>query len=284
MVISLIGIILNSTSTFILTFSKNSSTKFLKFLKFYSFNSLAISLNDFLFFITCFKFVNIFYIRDKTVYIENKIMQEIALIYLNIWTFLYTFSGILDIFIVYERIQIYLVHSKFLRNKSAEFLSFCVLLYSVLINVPVGIARKSNHDIIVVEAMEPINVYSFGLWKIYQNEIFLLSVLLSNFVRDIFSFVTEIILNAVLMVTMNRHYKARMTLNVQTLAMSAFRRTDINNSEIALFMNFTSALFHMITFSIFILFKYSSYDTWNSVYYFYSNIFTSKYFEFFHFS
>lgn len=76
---SLLGVILNSISAFIFTFSKNSSTKFLKFLKFYSFISLAISLNDFMFSITRISSKN-----DIYVYEQKEYLKKIACLFLNI--------------------------------------------------------------------------------------------------------------------------------------------------------------------------------------------------------
>ena len=270
---SMFGIIFNSISVFIFTFSKNSSTKFLKFLKYYSFSSLAISWNDFLYSIiylssnlTVYSFdIKINTIDKKIQGHEKETVSRILVIYMNIWAFLYTFSGILDIFIVYERIQIYLPDLKFLRNKTAGIISLGVLLYSFAINIPVGIARTTYHNRISIESEDPIDIYSFGLRKFKYNDIFLLSVFLSNFIRDIISFLIEIILNIILIVTMTRYYKRRLTINVQNPNSFAFRCTDMNNSKIALFMNFISALFHMATFSLIILLRYLSFDVYASI-------------------
>ena len=263
--VSFVGIILNSISVFIFTFSHNSSSKFLKFLKYYSFNSLAISLNDFLYTVIYISSNIVVYRIDTKWLHEKKEFFQILLIYMNLWAFLYTISGILDLFIVYERIQIYLQDLKFLRNKSASVISLGVLLYSLVINIPVGIARKTYHNRISTDPEESIDLYSYGLRQFKYNDIFLTSIFIVNFIRDIVNFIAEVILNIILIVTMTRYYKKRIVINVQNPNTFVFRRTDINNSKIALFMNFISSIFHIITFSLVILLRCVSFDVYKIV-------------------
>ena len=255
---SLLGIILNSITAFIFIFSNNSSTKFLKFLKFYSLNSLGISLND-------FSFINYYLFTNNYVYIiNNKFYNESNLtpfiVYLNFFVFFSTFSGMLDIFIVYERIQIYLRDLKFLRNKSAAIISFCVLLYSIVLNIPIGIAREICDVNISIESNVNITIYCYKLREFHYNNIYLISIFVFNFMRDIMNFIIEIILNIVLMLTMRRYYNNRMALNISNMNLFEFRRTDTNNAKIALFLNFISAFFHMTSFSTVILIKYFSFS------------------------
>ena len=268
LIFSIVGIILNSISVFIFAFSKNTSTKFLQFLKFYSFNSLGISTLDFLFVSTYLWSDHTAYKYNESVYYEKKEYLIIYIIYINCWSFLYTFSGILDIFIVYERIQIYLSHLKFLRKMSAGTISFVVLFYSLIINIPLDISSTTFQKNISIDTTEPITLYSYALREFYYNEFFLLFLFLSNFIRDIISFIVEIILNIILIVTMTRFYKTRMTISIQNLSTFAFKRTDVNNSKIAFLMNFVSALFHIITFSFMILLNLST-----DAYFFVSKIF-----------
>ena len=256
---SSLGVIFNSISAFILSFSKNSSTKFLQFLNYYSINSLAISLNDALFVAIYLYLDSVHYKYNSQIYFDNEKIVKLFIIYLNIWAFLYTFSGMLDIFIVYERIQIYLTDLKFLRNRSAGIISFGVLLYSLIINIPVGLARTNYKETITIDSKDSVIVYSYGLRKFEYNQIFLFAVFISNFIRDIISFMVEMILNISLIVTMTRYYKRRMTVNIQNLNTFAFKRTDINNNKIALFMNFLSAIFHTVTFALLIILRNHSF-------------------------
>ena len=192
-----LGVMFNSISAFILTFSQNSNSKYLKFLKYYSYNSLAISFIDCLFFPShLYSVRSVYRFNQKSHFVyESSVINYI--VYINTWVFLYTFSGILDIFIVYERIQIYLPYLKFLRNKTAGIISLGVLLYSFAINIPVGMARTTYHNRISIESEEPIDIYSYGLRIFKYNDIFLLSVFISNFIRDIISFLIEVILNII---------------------------------------------------------------------------------------
>ena len=259
-IMSLLGIIFNSTSAFILIFSKNSSTKFLKFLKIYSFNSLAISLNDFVYNIFYLSSMSKVYISSKKGFVETKNIFKFFVIYLNVLAFLYTFSGIIDIFIVYERIQIYVSSVKFLRNKTAGMISFGVLIYSVLINVPISLSRMVYHERISINSNEPINLYLYGVREFHYQKIFLISIFICNFTRDLISFIMEIVMNVILIITMIRYYKRKTSNNVQNPNTFAFKRTDVNNSKIALFMNFLSALSHISIFSLFILIRFLSFS------------------------
>lgn len=262
---SLFGIICNSISAFIFVFSNNSTTKFLKFLKFYSINSMISSLNVFAYSLVYFFLNRVVLKYNGQIFFKNEDTVIIHIIFYNIFVLLYTFNGVLDIFLVYERIQIYLPNLKFLRSKSAGTISFAVLLYSLVINIPVNLSRTVHQQRITIESNEPITVYYYGLRTFNYNKIFLLSILICNFTRDILSFIIEMILNVVLIVTITRFYKSRMTINVNTPSTFAFRRTDINNSKIALFMNFLSAFFHVTTFSLVILIEYVSFDVYNYV-------------------
>lgn len=263
LVFSTLGIIFNLISTFILTFSNNSTTKFLQFLKFYSINSFLISLNDFINIICFFSTNSIVYKFDKKSFYKADILNN-YIIYLNIWAVIYSISGILDIFIVYERIQQYTQFLKFLRNKTAGKITFGVVLYSIVINIPIGIGRTECHENITI-SNKSIDVYSYCLRRFPYNSYFVLSILISNFIRDIISLIIEVTLNVILIVTMIRFYKARMMINVQNFNTFAFKRTSINNSKIALFMNFVSSVFHVTTFFFIIIRQYSSVDTYNYI-------------------
>ena len=86
----------------------------------YSFISLLVNLNDFAvvlyFIIKCKKIVVInginWYEQDETV------LFFYTYIHLVVWSVLYTFSGLLDIQIVYSRIQIFYAKLNFLRDQS----------------------------------------------------------------------------------------------------------------------------------------------------------------------
>ena len=66
-------------------------------------------------------------------------------------------------------------------------------------------------------------------------------------------------MNVILIITMIRYYKRKTSNNVQNPNTFAFKRTDLNNSKIALFMNFLSALSHISIFSLFILIRFLSF-------------------------
>ena len=101
------------------------NAKFLKLLKYFTINSLFVNLLDStlpIFFFSVNEFVYILkYSNDEKtqqVYISYYWVYY-RVFYTSIWSFFYTFGTSLDIFIVYERIQLYLPKLKFLKDKSA---------------------------------------------------------------------------------------------------------------------------------------------------------------------
>ena len=120
MIITVIGVVLNTIASFIFIFSKNMNTKFLCLLKHYTLNSLMINLNSII--------VSVLYFTQENIYISNngKFYQSyhwifyLTYFHLSIYFVLYTFDGILDIFIVYERILLMKPKLKFLKHLSAD--------------------------------------------------------------------------------------------------------------------------------------------------------------------
>ena len=93
--VSFLGVIFNSMSAFILTFSQNSNSKFLRFLKYYSYNSLAISFIDFLFCSSHLYSVRSVYKFNQKIHFVYESSVIYYIVYTNTWALLYTFSGIL---------------------------------------------------------------------------------------------------------------------------------------------------------------------------------------------
>jgi len=85
----------------------------------YSFNSLLFNLNDFAvvlyFILKCKKLLLV----NGTNWYEHddNVVFYYTYIYTIIWSVVYTFSGLLDIQIVYSRIQIFYAKLNFLRNQ-----------------------------------------------------------------------------------------------------------------------------------------------------------------------
>lgn len=144
--ISLLGTLLNLLSLFILVFSNNMDTKFLRYLKFSLANSTVITINSLL--------VNMFMMTwnesplgsDHKLHNYNMVSSYsytfyYSYIYLPIWTLSYTYSSLMDMIIAYERILMYKPHIKFMRNWSIYSHLIIFLVISGLINLPANLSR-----------------------------------------------------------------------------------------------------------------------------------------------
>ena len=85
----------------------------------YSFNSLLVNLNDFsvilYFILKCKKLIVINGINWHEN--DDNVVFYYTYIYNIVWSVLYTFSGLLDIQIVYSRIQMFYLKLNFIRNQ-----------------------------------------------------------------------------------------------------------------------------------------------------------------------
>lgn len=260
-IISGIGIILNIVSIFILIYSNNTNIKFLKYLKIYSFNSLIINISIFIISI-------IFYILNKSVYISNKIGlydSETYMTYyihgfMSIITITYTFSGVMDIAIIYERIQLYSPRFRFLKQSSAYIISLCILLFCCILNLPPISAREVKSQMIT------INQETFYMYKFTNNfdaslvlKIILLCI---TFLRDIVPLIGEIFVNIILVVVIVRYFKQKSVLqNQKKNSIIPFNRTNLKNSYIALVLCLISVCNHMLVFLGIVLFLKIEHNT-----------------------
>lgn len=156
-VFSVIGIILNTLNIIILS-SKNFKEKFNKYLNIYSLNSLILNLNDLIFY-------SLYFVPND----DFKYLYSFAFfyshIYLVIWSISYSFAGVLDIFIIYERIQQFNPSIKFLLKKKACVISSWVLAYCIVINIPLNLSRKVTLGTFIM--VSNLSHYGNTLWINY---------------------------------------------------------------------------------------------------------------------
>ena len=124
LVISLIGLINNAFCVYIFYIAKNMNAKFLKMLKYFTINSLFVNLFDLILTIIYFIVNDFFY---TLIYLNGEKTQQVyptfegisyfklyyIVSYQSVWTIFWFFGASFDIFIVYERIQLYLPKLKF---------------------------------------------------------------------------------------------------------------------------------------------------------------------------
>ena len=256
--ISFIGFLLNSICVAIFCCEKNLKSNFFQFLKYYSINSILIHLNDLA---MCASFsVNQYnYIYESNIYITSYAYTiYYSHIYLVVWSVCYSFSGILDIFIVYERLQLYNSKLKFLLNTSACKISLFVFLISIFINIPINISRQSTDKMLSINS-STLMLYKYDSNRFTDNKIFLIFVFMNNFIRDVLTLFVEIFLNGALFFSIKSFFKRKKTLtgkNSNQINLSLnLRSIERRNSEISVFLSILSGLTHLFTFSVFVLSK-----------------------------
>ena len=157
-IISLIGLLLNSLSLFIFIFSNNMNTKFLLYLKFFLINSFTVTINylvAFAMYVSAIsnnknqKLISHFLSVNNYEYIFYY-----SYVFLPLWTISYTCGNILDIMIVYERILMYLPQVKFMRNLKPRLTFIVTVVLACLINLPACFSR----DIIMTTVNSKRNV------------------------------------------------------------------------------------------------------------------------------
>ena len=245
MIISIIGIVLNSIASFIFIFSKNMNTKFLNLLKHYTINSLMINLNSLILSILFFTQQNIYISNNGRFYQSYHWVFYFTYFYTSIFIVLYTFDGILDIFMVYERILLMKPKFKFLKHISAHVISFSVFLFCCIINIPINIGKGVQKNTIEV------NNVSLGMFKIYLKKfnyqtLFSISVLSTNAIRDILPLIIGIVLNVYLVIVTIRFHKNRTSITTDKAII--FKKTNINNTKLAFILGMISAYFHINNF------------------------------------
>ena len=255
MSMSAIGIILNLITNFIFFSSKNFNTKFLNLLKYYAVNSMVVNLNSFILSLIFFRNKSIYITRNNNYFSSYNWTYYFTHPYLLIWTISYTFSGVLDIFIVQDRIQMMQPKMNFLKKLSSRMISFLVLVFCCLVNIPVNMARQVKTTTITL-SNRTTEVYQYDIRKYHHQTIFMISVYFANFIRDIVPFLLETIVNIILIfVTISFYKKKRQLTNSfhQGADKTVFRRTSINNTKIAFIIGIISALIHVFNFSLLII-------------------------------
>ena len=272
MCLSAIGVILNSLCVFIFKFSKNMEEKFLILLRHYSFNSLLFNFNVFMVQLVALCLPAFAFNWNETgiYFIDNySFVLYYTYIYQNIWAILYTYAGILDIFIVYERILLYKPSVNFMRKQTARNISFYVFIFSIIINIPVIYSRQTKEYLLLLDDKE-ITVYRHGTRDLNENIIILVVTYLANFFRDITTCIIEITINIYLILAMFDYYRnkqsvlnrANNTDQITANNIIVFRKSDINNSRIAMFICFCSSLSHILVFSILIIFIFADFKVY----------------------
>ena len=141
--VSLIGSCLNFLNVITLS-SKLFKEKFDLYLKYYSISSCVLNLNDF---INWLLYLVYLYIGQQFSY-DYVFFQ--TYVYTVVWTTFYTTGALLDIVLLYERIQILLPHIIHFRSLKPIAVFSLTLIFSVLINIPFNLNRSIHEEMFLV--------------------------------------------------------------------------------------------------------------------------------------
>ena len=255
-VISVTGVVLNSIANFIFLFSKNMNTKFLNLLKYYSLNCLLFNLNSLICEILYFTQRNIYTTNDGKFFQSYHWIFYITHPYLLISTVLYTFDGVLDIFIVYERIVLMRPKTKFLKHISARVISFSVFIFCCIVNIPINIGREVQINTIVVSNMS-FEVFKYDMKNYYYQTIYMISVYFGNALRDLLPLIIGIVLNIYLIIVTIRFHKNRITISASLTNPNetiVFKKTNVNNTKLAFLLAMISFFFDAYSFGALIIY------------------------------
>lgn len=280
-VFSLFGLILNLVAIYIFSIAIQTKNKFFQLLNYFTINSLLINMFELTFSITYIFIPSVvFEIPNLTnqkldLYVKNHAaLFYMIYIYFSVRQVLFLFAGVFDIFIVYERVQLYNPKWKFLDKKSAIKLALYTILFCLIINVCSFIARRIEpRTISIMELNQTLEVYAYEDSNYDYQEIYDWFLMISNIVKDIITLVFEIIVNILLILALKAYRKQKIRLQTAKTVKqkSIFTKEDFGMVKTALLLSFFSAMLHLLNFGTFLAKKYDT--TSNQIYYILIGIF-----------
>lgn len=197
---SIIGVLFNSLAIFILTRLPTRKKKFIQYMRNYSVCCFVISLN-----FTCFCYMIIFFSTS----FHAHFVEGIYYIFIPISLITYSFSILLSICIVYERIQMFKLNLTFLRHTPAWKISTMTLFLSILLSLPFFLQFEIKQDLLQIQSNQTVNVYSLGVSDVTKSQIFKVIYLLFIILRHGIIFLAELIMNIYLVICLRKFYRNR---------------------------------------------------------------------------
>lgn len=233
------------------------NNRFFSLLKMYSLNSLIIVLNTLYFSLSAL--VTTHGLLEWTP--DFQIKFTLNYITGTVWKITYAFASIMNISIIYERIQLLRLDWTFLRTTAWWSLALVGALFSLLLNIPTSMSTQvgaktchsnmSNSSIILYSAL--INNEA-----LLDNLIFQVSMFISVVLRDMGLLLIEVVLNILLIISIRRYYnnsrRSRVSCVVNASNQLAYlNKTERKNTIICFVVSIISGLTHLqvLTFAFF---------------------------------
>ena len=192
--ISLAGIVLNSISFYVLSNKKFESKIIFSYLRVYTFNSLLMCLlisTQFNMTYNFFEMNNSFLMRAYS-----------SLVYIPLVTILAFFSGFLDLLISVERLIGFYPHIK---KPTSLNSCFILLLIVLVITLPYFFIYYPTHLDANLGQNETFRLHFIGMSEFGQSSIGVVVNTMLFFIKDILTFLVEVVLNVMLVVLLRNH-------------------------------------------------------------------------------
>lgn len=269
--ISLVGLILNFVCLKILNKKEFSLNQLFSYLKLYVVCSLILCFGISLAFICttnhAFEFTKTYAARFIGCYILIPVV-----------TITYTYSSILDILITLERLYSFLPQLKFIKAKLKwKPVSLISLIGCIIINIPFLISFKPTF----IGSNESNGYYYAGVSEFSQSYYGKAINGVVFLVRDMLTFIVDLILNIVLMILFKRHLNKRKLIinhlndlvrlttdetnsqamnrlnNDRLLQIDSLNKADINLTLMAILLSVVMFLEHVFVFTSMIVYMHS---------------------------
>ena len=207
--LSIIGVIFNALTVFILSnLGDKKKNKFIQYIQIYSLTCLVVTCNS----------AGIFYIFIFFGNYANFYSLRTLIFYVCLPAFIatYTFSSILNIVIVYERIQMFKWQIKFLRCNPAWKISIAALLISLVFVLPsyyISFQIKQENRSATSNLTTP--TYSFDLSDFLQISQLKIIFLVLFSLKCVIFFLIELVFNMNLIKCLTNYYQNRPVYQYQ---------------------------------------------------------------------
>jgi len=124
-----------------------------------------------------------------------------------------------------------------------------ILIVSVIVTSPINISRQvTTFEFKLNETNTSLTLHTYDLSRFSDSKVFVVSVYLANFLRDILPTAIEIVFNVFLVYFLKkRHYDRIRLTGRRDIALSNVEKTNV---IITIIISFLSILLHIVTFLV----------------------------------
>ena len=134
-------------------------------------------------------------------------------------------------------------------SQKVNVVAFSILIVSVIVTSPINISRQvTTFEFKLNETNTSLTLHTYDLSRFSDSKVFVVSVYLANFLRDILPTAIEIVFNVFLVYFLKkRHYDRIRLTGRRDIALSNVEKTNV---IITIIISFLSILLHIVTFLV----------------------------------